>query len=92
VAVTAWYVSVPAMGTVYTGTGTVMENCTCGIPVPNPNIDLITRLHFIHWVIEDGKLVLIFCPTGNMVADLLTKALPSPKVKHFTAKLGLRNT
>jgi hypothetical protein len=49
------------------------------------------RFHFIRWVIEDGKLVLIFCPTGDMVADSLTKALPSPKVKHFAAELGLRN-
>ena len=45
--------------------------------------------HFICWVIDDGKLRLIFCPTNDMVADLLTKALPSPKVKHFATELGL---
>ena len=49
------------------------------------------RFHFIHWVVEDGKIRLIFCPTDDMVADTLTKALPSPKVKHFASKLGLRN-
>ena len=27
----------------------------------------------------------------DMVVDTLTKALPSPKVKHFTSKLGLHN-
>ena len=48
------------------------------------------RFHFIHWIVEDGKIRLIYCPTGEMVADTLTKALPSPKVKHFTAELGLR--
>jgi hypothetical protein len=48
------------------------------------------RFHFIRWVIEDGKLRLIFCPTGDMIADTLTKALPSPKVKHFASQLGLR--
>ena len=48
------------------------------------------RFHFIHWVVDDRKLHLIFCPTNNMVADTLTKALPSPKVKHFAAELGLR--
>jgi hypothetical protein len=50
------------------------------------------RFHFIRWVIEEGKLRLVYCPTGDMVADTLTKALPSPKVKHFAAELGLRST
>jgi hypothetical protein len=35
------------------------------------------RFHFIHWVITDGKLKLIYCPMDDMVADTLTKALPS---------------
>ena len=48
------------------------------------------HFHFIRWVIDDGKLCLIFCPTNDMVTDSLTKALPSPKVKHFAAELGLR--
>lgn len=48
------------------------------------------RFHFIRWVIEEGKLRLIFCPTADMIADTLTKALPSPKVKHFASQLGLR--
>jgi len=47
------------------------------------------RFHFIRWIIEEGSLQLIFCPTTDMVADALTKALPSPKVKHFAAELGL---
>jgi hypothetical protein len=48
------------------------------------------RYHFIRWVIEKGSLRLIYCPTDNMIADTLTKALPSVKVKHFAAGLGLR--
>jgi Reverse transcriptase (RNA-dependent DNA polymerase) len=48
------------------------------------------RFHFIRWVIEEGALRLIFCPTDDMVADCLTKALPSHKVKHFASELGLR--
>ena len=48
------------------------------------------RYHFIRWVIEQGSLRLIYCPTDDMVADTLTKALPSAKVKHFAAGLGLR--
>ena len=47
------------------------------------------RFHFIRWVVEDGKLRLIYCPTEEMVADVLTKALVSTKVKHFAGELGL---
>jgi len=49
------------------------------------------RFHFIRWVIDNGQLRLVYCPTDSMVADTLTKALPSPKVKHFARELGLRN-
>ncbi len=47
------------------------------------------RYHFIRWIIEEGKIRLIYCPTDDMVADCLTKALPSAKVKHFANALGL---
>jgi hypothetical protein len=48
------------------------------------------RFHFIRWIIEDGHIILAYCPTEDMAADTLTKALPSPKAKHFAAQLGLR--
>jgi hypothetical protein len=48
------------------------------------------RFHFIRWIVAEGKLKLIYCPTENMIADTLTKALPSTKVKHFAYSLGLR--
>ena len=47
------------------------------------------RYHFIRWVVENGSLRLVYCPTADMIADMLTKALPSPKVKHFAECLGL---
>jgi hypothetical protein len=46
--------------------------------------------HFIRWIIADGRIKLVYCPSDSMVADTLTKALPSPKVKHFAHELGLR--
>jgi hypothetical protein len=45
--------------------------------------------HWIRWVFKQGVLKLIYCPTDNMVANVLTKALPLAKVKHFAASLGL---
>jgi hypothetical protein len=47
------------------------------------------RYHFIRWIVEQGVLRLVYCPTDDMVADALTKALPSTKVKHFAVELGL---
>ena len=48
------------------------------------------RYHFIRWVVEQGVVRLVYCPTEDMVANVLTKALPSLKVTHFAAGLGLR--
>jgi Reverse transcriptase (RNA-dependent DNA polymerase) len=48
------------------------------------------RFHFIRCVIEEGKVALVYCPTNDMIADTLTKGLPSTKAKHFAAALGLR--
>jgi hypothetical protein len=45
--------------------------------------------HWICWVVEEGTLRLVYCPTNDMVTDALMKVLPSPKVKHFAACLGL---
>ena len=47
------------------------------------------QYHFICFVVDNGSLRLIYCPTEDMVADTLTKALPSVKAKHFAASLGL---
>lgn len=47
------------------------------------------RYHFIRYSIEAGSIRLIYCPTDNQTADILTKALPSVKVKHFASALGL---
>ena len=41
-------------------------------------------------MVEEGTMRLVYCPMDDMVADALTKALPSPKVKHFAACLSLR--
>lgn len=48
------------------------------------------RYHYIRFVIEDGTIELLYCPTDDMTADTLTKALASAKARHFAAALGLR--
>ena len=47
------------------------------------------RYHYIRYMIEKGEIRLIYCPTEDMTADILTKALPSGKAKHFAHALGL---
>ena len=45
--------------------------------------------HFICWIMDEGNLCLVYCPTDDMVADTFTKALPSTKVRHFASDLRL---
>jgi hypothetical protein len=48
------------------------------------------RYHFIRHVVQTGALSLIYCPMDDMVADILTKALPKWKINFHTTALGLR--
>ena len=47
------------------------------------------RFHFIRWIVEEGNICLIYCPTDQMIADSLTKMLLSAKIKHFASAFGL---
>jgi hypothetical protein len=47
------------------------------------------RYHFIRQVVASGMLTLVYCPTDEMTADVLTKALPSFKVRYHAQSLGL---
>jgi hypothetical protein len=47
--------------------------------------------HFIHFSVDKGSISLVYCPTDSMIVDMLTKPLPSLKVKHFASALGLRS-
>jgi hypothetical protein len=48
------------------------------------------RYHFIRQVAQNGALVLMYCPSEDMTADALTKALPKWKVTIHNSSLGLR--
>lgn len=43
--------------------------------------------HFLRDNIENGNLVLKYCPSELMIADLLTKALPAPRFGSFISKI-----
>ncbi|XP_053690779.1 uncharacterized protein LOC128739325 [Sabethes cyaneus] len=45
--------------------------------------------HFVKQLHEDGTMVLQYCPTDDMVADILTKPLGSVKTDRFARMLGL---
>jgi transposase InsO family protein len=47
------------------------------------------RLYFIRDTVENEKITIEYMPTDRMLADLLTKGLPNPKVKTLTEKLGI---
>ena len=52
------------------------------------HIDL--RFHFVRQIVASGALKLLYCPTEDMVADILTKALPKWKVVALVTALGMR--
>ncbi|HEV7738028.1 MAG TPA: Ty1/Copia family ribonuclease HI, partial [Chlamydiales bacterium] len=45
--------------------------------------------HFIRERVENKEVKFEYIPTNEMVADILTKALPKPKHEKFTRLLGL---
>src|SRR5213079_543257 len=47
------------------------------------------QYHFVRNCVEDGRLRLEYCPTEDMVADGLTKALGPERQKRLTAMMGM---
>ena len=47
------------------------------------------RHHFIQSCIADGQVQLYWCPTNEMIADILTKSLPYPKFNLLSHSMGM---
>lgn len=47
------------------------------------------RHHFIRERIQSQEIELVYCPTDQMIADVLTKGLAKPKHEGFVSDLGL---
>jgi hypothetical protein len=47
------------------------------------------RHHFIRYCVQKGDLRIIYCPTEQMIADIMTKALPARKFLEFREMLGM---
>jgi len=48
--------------------------------------------HFIREKVEEERVQLEYLPTGDMIADLLTKPLPREKVERFRKEMGIYET
>jgi len=83
------------VGFVQEGATTIMcDNQGCIALAKNPtnhsrtkHIDI--QHHFIRERLESGEICLRYCPTQEMVADVLTKALPKERHQKLTRSLGL---
>lgn len=42
------------------------------------------KYHFIREIVNDGKVILEYCPTETMIADIMTKPPTKQKLKRFT--------
>jgi hypothetical protein len=66
-----------------TSTIHIANNPVCGQRTRHIN----QRYHFVREKIQEHQVIVIYCPTENMVADIFTKALDKIKFHQFRAML-----
>ena len=50
-----------------------------------------SKFHYVREALEDRTIDLIYCPTEQMTADILTKPLARQQFETFQLKMGLKN-
>ena len=48
------------------------------------------KYHFIRDQVGQGKIILTYCPSQEMIADVLTKSLPTPQFQRLRDLLGVK--
>lgn len=48
------------------------------------------RYHFVREKVEDGQVALEYCPTQDMLADIMTKPIPATQFCTLCSKLGIQ--
>ena len=48
------------------------------------------RYHFVREKVEDGQVNLVYCPTQDMLADMMTKPIVSVQFDFLRSKLGIQ--
>ena len=84
------------LGNPPTGPTTILEDNQSTIAMAkNPqfhgrakHIDI--RHHFVREQVNDGKIELKYCPTKQMVADMLTKGLAQPQFCFLREQAGVK--
>ena len=65
--------------------------CTAQNPVFHRRTKHIhIRYHYVREAVSDNTIKLVYCPTSEMSADLLTKTIPKDQYEYLREKLGLR--
>ena len=64
--------------------------CTAQNPVFHRRTKHIhIRYHYVREAVSDNTMKLVYCPTSEMTADLLTKTIPKDQYEYLREKLGL---
>ena len=57
-------------------------------PISHSRTDV--KFHFVHEALNDGFIELVYCPTGQKVADIMTKPLSCDRFETLRLKMGLK--
>ena len=60
---------------------------TSGVKTRSKHIDV--KYHFSHDLKSSGKIFFEYCPTHNMLADMMTKPLTADQLKKLKFILGI---